>query len=241
MTSFATIILLVSIIGLIIAVIKPSLLERVFKDQKIGRGKAILASTALFVLSFFMFVLSPSDKQPQPVAQTQPVTQSVAETATTKPVASTPTTPQTIEDKLWQAVDTALKQRTNIKVSYDEKEKVAFIEHTDADAYTAESFVKQAYAMFVLFGQEVFKIDGVEHVNAQNKTTFTDQYGKNSIESGVTIEMTKANFSKFDWKNLEYQQVNTRIQAASDIYIIRQALANDIKDQSKLYLKLSYP
>ncbi len=167
------------------------------------------------------------------------VTKSVEVSASPKPAQSTK--PLTIQDKLWVAVDAGLKKRDNIKVEYDQTEKVAFIEHTDENTYDAESFVRQAYALLVLYGQQAFNVDGVEILNVQNKTVFTDAHGNKNVETGVTIEMTKDQFKQFNWKNLEYQEVDTRIQAASNIYLVKPAISSQIKDNKKLYLVLRYP
>ena len=195
---------------------------------------AIGVSFQIFwIILLLSFVLTPATPQ----SNNQPQT---TQTPTTQENSTDLTKPLTTEDRLWQAVDNGLKKRDNINIYYDSADKIVIIEHTDENPYSAESFVKQAYSILVLYGQEAFNIDDVNAINVQNKTALTDEYGKKNIENGVIIEMTKENFSKFEWKNLEYQQINTRIQTASDIYRIHPAIQKEIKDESKLYLVLQY-
>lgn len=155
--------------------------------------------------------------------------------------AATPAKTLTVQDKLWQAVDVGLKSRKGINISYDTNDptdRVAFIEHTDASPFDAQSFIRQSFTILVLFGQEAFKIDGVDSVNVQNKTDFTDQYGNKKLDNGVVIDMHKADFVKFNWDNLKYQPISNQIQAASDVYIINSALQP--YTDAQLYLSLSY-
>lgn len=152
---------------------------------------------------------------------------------------ATPAKTLTTQDKLWQAVDSTLKKRDNINISYDATEKVAFIDHTDENPYNAESFVRQAYTILALYGQAAFNIEGINHLNVQNKCKLTDAYGKDSVKSCVTIEMSKDQFSKFNWPNLDHLEVDNNIENASDIYIIVPAIKSQTKP-SNLYLKLTY-
>lgn len=204
-----------------------------------------LAKVGVTVLVVFIMMAALGSQQPQ---QQQSKTTTIQSAKPTQQTATTPQTttprttkPATTQDQLWTAVDNGLKKRDNIKIDYDGTDKVAFIEHTDNDPYDAVSFVRQTYAMLALWGPEAFKVSGVDIINIQNKTTFKDQYGNNSTGTGVTIEMTKDQFSKFNWKNLEYSPINDAIQNNSNVYIIVPAIRNEIKDPSKLYLVLRYP
>lgn len=206
------------------------------KDKAIKNLSIIGVAILIFIIASATMSSSKPTSNVQTTATT-PTTQSTEqETAKT-----TPTVPVTIQDKLWAAVDTGLKKRDKINIDYSSTDKVAFLEHTDEEPYTAKSFVKQTYSMLVLWGQEAFKIDGVDIINVQNKTKFTDQYGNEAVRTGVTIEMTKAQFSQFNWKNLEYQPIHNSISANSNIYIIVPALLSQIDNPSSdLYLSLSY-
>lgn len=149
--------------------------------------------------------------------------------------------PQTMLDKLWQAADTSLKSRKDIDISYDTELRDAAIIHTDLEPFTHETFVRQAYTILVLWGQEAFKIDGVEFVTVVQKTKFIDQYGQESVQNGVVIAMSKTEFSKFDWQALAMgSPVDGSIAAAADAYFEHIAIKKEIKDRSKLYLSLQY-
>lgn len=206
------------------------------KNVKIG------ATVVVSILTIIALAASSSNKPQTPNSVAQQSSQTTTNTNQTQAsVKTTPAKPLTIQDKLWQAVDTGLKSRKGIDISYDASDpsdKVAFIEHTDPEPFDSQSFIRQSYTILVLFGREAFKIDGVDSINVQNKTYFTDQYGNKKLSSGVTIDMHKAEFNKFNWDNLKYQPVSNQIQAASDVYIIAPAL-QPYKD-SQLYLSLSY-
>lgn len=203
------------------------------KNVKIG----VTAAAGIIII---IALASSSGKKTETKTASQPVANQTA-TTQTKPAQATPAKPLTIQDKLWQAVDAGLKSRKGINISYDTgdpTDKVAFIEHTDENPFDSQSFIRQSFTILVLFGQEAFKIDGVDSVNVQNKTNFTDQYGNNKLASGVTIDMHKADFNKFNWNNLKYQPISNQIQAASDVYIINPALQP--YTDAQLYLSLSY-
>lgn len=211
------------------------------KNVKIG----VTTVAGIFVI---IALASSSGKKTETKTASQPVVNQTATTQTkpaeqkqAQPAQATPAKPLTTQDKLWQAVDVGLKSRKGINISYDTSDptdRIAFIEHTNASPFDAQSFIRQSFTILVLFGQEAFKIDGVDSVNVQNKTNFTDQYGNKKLDNGVTIDMHKADFNKFNWNNLKYQPISNQIQAASDVYIINPALQPYTDKQ--LYLSLSY-
>lgn len=178
----------------------------------------------------------PKTVQATRASNSTPNTKSQPKT-TSQPKAQEAPKPQTMEDKLWAAVDAAFKTRKNFAVSYDasdSSDKVAYIEHTDPEPFDSQSFIRQSFSILALYGVEVFKIDGVDSVNVQNKTNFIDQYGNKKLDSGVIIDMHKAEYIKFNWKGLDHLPVRQQIQAASDVFIIKPALQPYTDDQ--LYL-----
>ncbi|GEM_PF-1259023 len=150
MALMATIVLLLSVIGLIVGLIKPSLLERVFKDQKITRGKAALIFGALLVFSFVLFGLSPSDKQPQPTSQN-----------TIQPAVTQPSKPVVIFD----IPPLVGKNIDEVRVTLGKPVDKDYIEPTDEqkklganDREWSNSFKKDGHELLVTFIPQSRKI-----------------------------------------------------------------------------------
>lgn len=151
--------------------------------------------------------------------------------------AATPTNPPTITDSLWSALDKSMKTRTNYGVEFDASSKTASIIKTSTSAWDESALVRDSFTTLVKYGTEAFKVDGVDAVRVVIKTELTDSYGKKSIEDVVRIIMVKFEFGKFDWKNLSYQPVYTRIKNASEAFYIHPAILQKI-NPDKLYLAM---
>lgn len=208
-------------------------------DKQKKYVKILTSITGVAVVLLFISVSSMNSEidsiskvQPQePVAAQAPAQQAGTVQEQTKTLS--------IIDQLWQSVDTTLKSRSDISVSYDETTKTATVNHTDLEPYNESSFVRQAYTILVVYGKSAFAIEGVEHLNVQNSCNLQDRYGKDTVQSCMTIQMKKSVFNKFDWSQLEYQPVSDTIENESDIYTIAPALSSKV-EPSKLYLDLSY-
>lgn len=145
--------------------------------------------------------------------------------------------PLSISDNVWIALDNSMKTRKNYSVEYNESSKTASITFTSLDFYDESSMVRGSFTTLVKFGMEAFKIDGVDSVQVVVRTEFTDQYGKKSVEDAVRIIMSKSEFNKFDWNNLEYQPVYNQIKNASEGFYIHPAVLLKL-NPDKLYLAL---
>lgn len=142
----------------------------------------------------------------------------------------------TMDDKLWEAVGTNLKGKNGNSISYDDKTKTVTFEHAEETPYSGESFVRNSFGFFVLWGQKMVNVDGVDVLSLNYKTNLTDQYGNKGLESGVIIEMSKETFNKFNWKNLEYTPVYNTFKENSSMFFVHPAILKEVKDMSKLYL-----
>lgn len=157
--------------------------------------------------------------------------------ASTESQEATPTNPPTIADSLWSALDKSMKTRTNYSVEFDASSKTASIIKTSTSAWDESALVRDSFTTLVKYGTEAFKINGVDAVRVVVKTEFTDSYGKKNVEDAVRIIMTKSEFGKFDWKNLSYQPVYTRIKNASEAFYIHPAILQKLNPE-KLYLAM---
>ncbi len=151
--------------------------------------------------------------------------------------ATSPTNPPTITDWLWKALDNSMKTRNGYSVEFDKSSKTAIITKTSTSAWDESALVRDSFTTLVKYGTEVFKIDGVNAVRVVIKTELTDSYGKKSVEDVVRIIMSKAEFGKFDWKNLSYQPVYAQIKNASDGFYIHPAIQQKL-NPDKLYLAM---
>lgn len=148
-----------------------------------------------------------------------------------------PTNPPTITDGLWKALDNSMKTRSGYSVEFDESSKTATITKTSTGAWDESALVRDSFTILVKYGTEVFKIDGVNAIRVVVKTELTDSYGKKTVEDVVRIIMSKAEFGKFDWKNLSYQPVYSQIKNASEGFYIHPAILKNL-NPDKLYLAM---
>jgi len=166
--------------------------------------------------------------------------ESPSQTPAPKIVTPTPTpqVEQTVDtmDQLWKAVDTGLQTRESIDIKYDYGFKIVTLTK-DGDMFDSNGFVRDGYSTLVRYGREAFKIDGVDHVLIDLRASFTDNYGNSHMDTGMTVEMTKENFQKFNWDNLEYTPVSKQIEAASEYYFIHYSIQKNL-NTDKLYLVL---
>lgn len=151
--------------------------------------------------------------------------------------ATTPTNPPTITESLWKALDNGIKTRNGYSVEFDESSKTATVTKTSTSAWDESALVRDSFTTLVKYGTEAFKIDGVNALRVVVKTELTDSYGKKSVEDVVRIIMSKSEFVKFDWKNLSYQPVYTKIKNASEGFYIYPAILQKL-NPDKLYLAM---
>ncbi len=188
---------------------------------------------------FIFFMLIGSTMQDTSKTTTQQPTQAVSVPAQEAPkeAVAEPAKPMTTTDKLWAALDSSMKTRTNYEVKYDETKKEATVVFSPKDFYDENSVVKGSYSTLVKYGREAFKVDGVNSLTVNYRLEFTDKYGKKAFDDAIIITMGKDEFNKFDWDNLKYQSVYAQIKSSSSKYYVHPALDAKL-DYSKLYLSL---
>jgi hypothetical protein len=159
--------------------------------------------------------------------------------ASPSPIASaTPTPspqPQTMTDKLVAATKVAMGKIDGYSVAYDEATKTATLTAEPSEKWDETAEVQSGYSALVKFGMEAFKVDGVDEVAVNMKVNGTDGYGKPFVESGVKMGMTKVEFAKYDWKNLNLHNVETQMITSCSQYYIAPFLLKNV-DHTKLYL-----
>jgi len=143
-----------------------------------------------------------------------------------------------IMNRLWVAVDDALNTRDGYDVQwldYDITDTVAIVIKSPDDYWDNDAIVREAYSLLVKYGEEVFKNSEVIRVGVVVQGNFIDSYGNEVVKEAVRIIMSRNEFEKFDWENLEYMPISTQIQNSSEIYIIHQSIREDL-NLEKLFL-----
>lgn len=159
----------------------------------------------------------------------------VAENVIVNEVAEQPVQQVSIIDKLWTALDGSIKTRSGYNIQYDESTKTVKISYVSKTAWDENALVRNSYTILVKYGSEAFKIDNVDAVTVNVITDFTDSYGKSSSEDAVIISMPKSEFSKYDWKALEYSPIYRQMKESCSEYYIHPAILKALNNE-KLYL-----
>ena len=140
-------------------------------------------------------------------------------------------------DQLWRALDRSIKIRKGYDIQYEDLAKRVTVIQTEGTFLDETAVVRGGYSTLVAYGMEAFKITGVNVVKVVIKGEFTDVYGKNSIEDAVRISMSKTEFDKYDWKNLEYQPIYTQMENSATEYYVHPAVLKNLNFKD-LYLSL---
>lgn len=199
--------------------------------------------TIFFGLVILGSATTPASKT-ESITETKPTpTTSIAQPTvqpTEKPVVTStpqPAKPFTMTERVWIAIDKAFGTRKDYAAGYSTTEKTAILTMTVNEAWDESALVRATYTSLVKYGREVFKLPDVNSVEIIAKTTFTDKYGKDNVEKAVDIVMSKTEFQKFNWDNLRYMDVASKIESSSDVYYIHPAIMKNLK-ADKLYLSL---
>jgi hypothetical protein len=203
------------------------------KTSRIVQG--LVTAATLVVTVGFLAALGSGSGAATPQSSSPPVTQ-----VSTSPVVTTPAKPLTTEEAIAAAGKTALGGFYSSSSFDASSGNLAYVTYDDPTPLTNNTFVRKSYAALVAAGTEVFKVNGVDSINIQARTTVIDAYGKSSLDAQVVIEMTKAEFQKFDWNGLRnLPSAENSIKSAATIYLIKPAAAKDL-DHSSLYLSSSF-
>lgn len=155
----------------------------------------------------------------------------------------------TMNDKLWQAFDNTKDSRykKGFEIQYmPEEKKVMLISYpekywSETNMYDLNEtrLVSHSINTFVAYGLKAFQIDGVEVVGVDYRMPFTDNYGKQTTETAFKFAMSKSEFGKYDWNNLNNKPVYSQIVHSAnetDFEIKPSILRNLEKEKVKLAL-----
>lgn len=166
--------------------------------------------------------------------------------AVNKAAVATPTTAQptvsaltqgtlSTEERLWKAIDDTFRSRNGYNVTFDSKTGTARLTYTKNMFLDEESTVRTAYTYFVKYGENAFKLEGVDRLTMQVKTEFTDSYGKKNNEIAVRVTMPKSEFMKYDWKAFEFKNAYPAMERSAEENYIHPAIFKNV-DTEKLHL-----
>ncbi len=155
--------------------------------------------------------------------------------------------PLSMNDKLWAAfnkiLDDRYKKGTEIKYT-DIDKTVVLIEYpgkywSETNLYDLDEkrLVETAISTFVSYGQEAFKIDGVNRVGVDYRMPFTDSYGKETTSTAFSFSMTKEEFQKYNWDNLKGKSIYLQIirsTEADPMFSIKPSVLSKINPEDIL-------
>jgi hypothetical protein len=153
----------------------------------------------------------------------EPVQEEVAP-AVVEEVKEEPKPEPTTLDKLWIALDDSIRTRNGYDVQWDEEYKTAWLTRTQDTFWDEQDLVEDTYTDFIKFGQEAFRVDGVEYVDISYQVPFVDEFGAESIKDAVGLQMGKETFEKFNWENLEFQPIYQTMQDNTEYQSIHPSI-----------------
>ena len=96
----------------------------------------------------------------------------------------------------------------NLETSFDsEMDNAYVVTYRITEYQDITTFVYQNINRYIHFCQRAYRIDGVNRVRFDVNLLGQDQYGKDYEILGLQEIMTKETFDKFEWSNLEYQNI----------------------------------
>lgn len=209
----------------------------------------LTAIAAIFVISIVSSSGSNSTQTSKPTASTVSETNNKAEAqqATATPIPTSK--PLTLQDKLWQVADSLHFEHDATKISYNVQTGEVMVTYNVAKHWsdthlgdlTPVSLLNSELNEYVPMAGKMFKLDGVKIVGIDFQTMFDDQYGKSTLQDAWKFSMTKDEFNKYDWQNLDGKPIFDQLVGNSvrddDYYIdtsIQAALNEAGHDQVKL-------
>lgn len=225
---------LISALILIVGLISPKFLTKIFRRKLLSRKQIGMYFGAATV--FFFIAIAATNSGNYVSGTTNPTAQndqSPTESTTQEPSTQQVQEPVTVVDRLWVAYDALKQSRDGIEIEYDESTKTVILTMSNDSFWDEKSLVRGAATTFVWYGEEVVKLEEVEEVIVSYKIPFTDVYGKKEVDDAVIISMSKSQFNEFDWANLVYQSIARQLRIGS-LYM-HPAIAKQVEDKD-IYL-----
>ena len=122
------------------------------------------------------------------------------------------------------------------KPQYEIKGEVAQKAISIPSAWNENELVRKAYSEFVKMGKRAFRNDKVKAIFIGVYTKMTDQYGNESTDRVIKLKMTKSQFLKFSWSNLEYRPIYRQMVSSCEIHWLHPGIRKNI-DTKELYYK----
>ncbi len=245
MNSLFLILLLVSFVGIIIGLIKPSVVK--MKSRK----QSLLVFGGSMVLFFILFGVTTGPttpvSTPSPVAQKQEQAENPKIQDTTQPAQQTEEQskqqpapqPKTIEEKITDAINSSLGSKTNT-----DKQRVVSVEITKYDASMISAYKYKngdtvIYPLIKINADEnittnlqkstlhdeavkiakaVFPVDQtIGDIIIYSQLPLKDQYGNTEDGTAVIYSMSRTLFDKVNWSNFSYRDLPTLLKTEHNI------------------------
>jgi len=243
MNSLFLVLLLLSFVGIIIGLIKPSVVKMKSRKQSL---LVFGGSTVLFFILFGITADPAPVKTSTPVAQVQKVESPKAEETeqpTQKTVEQTEQQPapqpKTLEEKITDVINASLGSKTNT-----DKQRVVGVEITKYDAsmisaYKYKSGETVVYPLIKINADEnlttnlqkstmhdeavkiakaVFSVDQtIGDIIIWSQLPVKDQYGNIKDDTAIIYSMSRSLFDKVNWSNFSYRDLPTLLKTEHNI------------------------
>ncbi|MFA6963828.1 MAG: hypothetical protein WC227_03895 [Patescibacteria group bacterium] len=197
MAVFFTLMLFVSIVVLVLGLISPKIINKFIKNEKkhfdrkkVGKVFGLI-TIGFFILTMISIIV--------PAAKEDAKKESISQD-------------KSVSDNLWIALDNATNSRNGYSVDYYALNKSVMIKKEPDTAWDDNTFVMTAYQTYVKFGKTAFSIEGVDSVSFIWWANMIDSKGQSEKSKGIQIEMTKEQFSQFNWDNLVGRNIYEQMQ-----------------------------
>lgn len=156
---------------------------------------------------------------------------------TIEEVKSPTLTPEPTQEPIESKVSRAINDRDIKEILYNSESKTVILKFKLESFWDNADGIRTVYFKLVDSGKELFPSNlGIEKVIVQATADFTDSYGKESETLAMNVGMSKQEFEKYNWKNLEYQPIYNQMSSSCDPHYIHPAFLDGV-NYEKIYLK----
>jgi len=124
----------------------------------------------------------------------------------------------------------------SLEVSYDaEIDEAYVVSYRITDCLDVTTFVRQNINRYILFCQTAYSVPGIDRVRFDIQLLGQDQYGQDYTITAIQEIMTKETFAKFNWANLEYQNIWEVFNDECYYFGIAPEIINSVDTESVFY------
>lgn len=132
--------------------------------------------------------------------------------------------------------DTLSVKCDNLAVSYDDINACFSVSYLPTgDTWNETTFVQKCFSDYISYCKESYVIDGVTNIQFIISTNLEDSYGNIERKEVVQFRMNKDNFDKYDFDNLEYENIYDSFSSGCEFFWIHPGILDKIKTDKIIY------